>query len=147
MSEVGHNHQSDSMTAEVPHNAVPGRRVHAGRLRALLLDPTRRAALDRIVRLASQALRAPLVIVGVPEFRRIQIVSGLGVPDPWRSLGYMPLEAAFCRYVTSTGDVFMVEHTARHPIASSVPRMENYRRLANCAERSHATRGINMNVS
>src|SRR5919109_3009837 len=109
------------MTADVPHNAVPTRRVHTGRLRALLLDPTRRAALDRIVRLAAQALRAPFAIVGVPEFRRIQIVSGVGVPEPWRSLGYMPLEATFCRYVMSAGDVFLVEDAARHPIASAVP--------------------------
>src|SRR5919109_309842 len=109
------------MTAEVPHNAVPGRRIHTGRLRALLLDPTRRATLDRIVRLAAQALHAPFVIVGVPEFRRVQIVSGVGVPEPWRSLGYMPLEATFCRHVIASGDVFTVEDAARHPIASAVP--------------------------
>ena len=120
------------MTAEVPHNAVPGRRIHTGRLRALLLDPTRRATLDRIVRLAAQALHAPFVIVGVPEFRRVQIVSGVGVPEPWRSLGYMPLEATFCRHVIASGDVFTVEDAARHPIASAVPRLENFPRVAYC---------------
>jgi diguanylate cyclase (GGDEF)-like protein/PAS domain S-box-containing protein len=131
-SEEGYTEPPESMTAEVPHSAVPARRVHTGRLRALLLDPTRRAALDRIVRLAAQALRAPLVIVGVPEFRRIQIVSGVGVPEPWRSLGYMPLEATFCRFVMSSGDVFTVEDAARHPIASGVPRLENFPRVAYC---------------
>jgi diguanylate cyclase (GGDEF)-like protein/PAS domain S-box-containing protein len=122
----------DSMTDDVPHGAVHPRRINTGRLRALLLDPTRRASLDRVVRLASQALRAPFVIVGVPEFRRLQIVSGLGVPEPWRSLGYMPLEATFCRHVLAVGEVFTVEDAARHPIASAVPRLENFPRVAYC---------------
>ena len=50
----------------------------------MLLDPTGREARDRIVRLAVVALRAPCALLGVPEFGRLQLASGLGIPEPWR---------------------------------------------------------------
>ena len=84
------------------------------------------------MRLAVVALRVPCALLGVPEFNRLQIVSGLGVPEPWRSLGHLPLDATLCRQVFLSAEPFVVDDSARHSIAVAVPRLENFPRIAYC---------------
>jgi diguanylate cyclase (GGDEF)-like protein/PAS domain S-box-containing protein len=99
---------------------------------ALLLDTTARDLFDRLARLAALAMRAPVAMLTAPQDERLVVISQVGVPEPWASAGYLPAEATFCRHVIAGADVFAVEDAARHPLAFSVGRLENFPRVAYC---------------
>jgi diguanylate cyclase (GGDEF)-like protein/PAS domain S-box-containing protein len=87
---------------------------------------------DRLVRLAGLALRAPAAMLGLAAHDRLRLVSEQGVPEPWKSEGYLPLQATFCRHVLQAADTFAVDDAARHPLGYSVGRLENFPRIAYC---------------
>jgi diguanylate cyclase (GGDEF)-like protein/PAS domain S-box-containing protein len=105
--------------------------VDAAQARALLGDSGGRGVLDRLVRLASLALRAPVATLGVADGERLVLASQLGVPEPWRSAGHLPLQATFCRLVLLTADALAVEDVGHHPLGSDV-RLENFHRVSYC---------------
>jgi diguanylate cyclase (GGDEF)-like protein/PAS domain S-box-containing protein len=105
--------------------------------RPVVLDPGARELFDRLARLAGLALRAPVAMVGFPEGEHLTLVGSVGVPQPWLDAGHLPLDATFCKYVLQTGDAFVVEDAARHALAFSVPRLDNFRRVAYCGVPIH----------
>jgi diguanylate cyclase (GGDEF)-like protein/PAS domain S-box-containing protein len=106
--------------------------VDATKARTLLLNGAERDVFDRTVRLASVALRAPVATLGVADGERLILARQLGVPEPWRAAGQLPLEATYCRHILLAGEGFAVEDVARHPLGYSVSRLENFPRVAYC---------------
>jgi diguanylate cyclase (GGDEF)-like protein/PAS domain S-box-containing protein len=100
--------------------------------RALLLQPPVRDAFDRAVRLAALALRAPVATLGVADDERLLLVGQLGVPEPWRSAGALPLHATVCRHVLHTAAACAVDDIARDPPDHAIPHLENFPRAAYC---------------
>jgi signal transduction histidine kinase len=93
------------------------------RLRVLrateLLDSPLEAAFDRLTRLASSLLRAPVALVSLVDERRQFFKSAHGLAEPWASRRETPLSHSFCQHVTGTRVPLVVEDAARHPLLSS----------------------------
>lgn len=87
---------------------------------------------NRLIRLASLGLRAPVAVIGVVDGDRLVLAGHNGVPEPWSSSRELPLSASFCRFVTEVGDVLVVDDAARHALAFAVPRLEGFSRVAYC---------------
>src|SRR5688572_6017417 len=105
------------MMPEIQSLMTAGRsRLSAENARMLLADPATREVLDRVARLASLALRAPVAIVGVVDHERLRIASEVGLPEPWRGARHLPLGATFCRHVALSGEPFVVDDAARHAV-------------------------------
>jgi PAS domain S-box-containing protein len=82
---------------------VRGRVDDPVRLQALratgLLDADSATTLDRLTRLASRLVQAPVALVSLVDVDRQVFVSAVGVQEPWASRGQTPLTHSFCQYV------------------------------------------------
>ncbi len=83
-----------------------------GRLEALrltgLMDSPCEPSFDRLTRLASRLLRAPVVLVSLVDPCRQFFKSSVGLPEPWASLRQTPLSHSFCQYVVGSGRPLVV---------------------------------------
>jgi len=99
-----------------------------GRLAALhdsaLLDSPREEEFDRLARLASRAVNAPVALVSAVDRDRQFFKSCLGLPEPWMTRRETPLSHSFCQHVVA----------AREPMLISDARKED-RLLDNMAIR------------
>ncbi len=91
-----------------------------GRLTALrrlgLLDATADEAFDRLTRLATRLLHAPVSLVSLVEGDRQVFKSCVGLPEPWTSRRETPLTHSFCQHVVASGDPLIIEDARRHPL-------------------------------
>jgi len=110
----------------------PRSRLDASTARALLTDAAAGEVLERVARLTALALRAPVAVLGMVDGDRLLVASEVGLPEPWRGARQLPLAATFCRHVAEAGDAFVVDDAARHPVAYSVARLENFARASYC---------------
>jgi diguanylate cyclase (GGDEF)-like protein/PAS domain S-box-containing protein len=124
--------QADARTGVSIHNVKRGRDGTADSARSALLEGAAHDLADRLTRLAGLGLRAPVATVGVREGEHLVLVGQAGVPAPWSDDGHLPLASSFCRFVFEMGDVFVVDDTARHALAFSVPRLPGFARVAYC---------------
>jgi PAS domain S-box-containing protein len=73
------------------------------RLQALratgLLDADSATSLDRLTRLATRLVQAPVALVSLVDADRQVFVSSVGLDEPWASRGQTPLSHSFCQYV------------------------------------------------
>jgi diguanylate cyclase (GGDEF)-like protein/PAS domain S-box-containing protein len=86
-----------------------GRPLSAGRARALLAGAVARDALDRLVRLASLALRAPAAVLVAVREEGLVLASQAGSPEPWPSARDLLLQATSGEPVSLAGEPFVVE--------------------------------------
>ncbi len=112
--------------------AGSGSDVPATRAVASLLGDGPDEALDRIVRLASLALRTPLAVLAIIEDGRLRVKSQVGMPEPWSSDTGVPLPHAILRHVLATTKPFVVEDMTRHPLMRDMVLSEEWRRAAYC---------------
>ncbi|HST59917.1 MAG TPA: GAF domain-containing sensor histidine kinase [Longimicrobium sp.] len=112
-----------SDTAEsVLHNAE-----RLSRLRATgLLDAPAEAAFDRLTRLASRLLKAPLSTVTLVDSDRQFYMSCAGVPEPLATTRETPLEFSFCKHTVVLGRPLIVPDTRAHPVVSGNPAIEQF---------------------
>jgi hypothetical protein len=78
------------------HLADPAR-LAALRAVALLDTPTEEA-FDRLARLASDFVSAPIAVVTLADANRQFFKSCLGLPEPWLSMRETPLTHSFCQH-------------------------------------------------
>lgn len=64
-----------------------------------LLDTEPEAAFDRLTRLASRVLQAPVALISLADESRQFFKSAVGLPEPWASLRQAPLSHSFCQLV------------------------------------------------
>ena len=87
------------------------------RLRELgLLDETFDAALDRITRLASKILNAPVSLLSLVEPTRQYFKSYVGLGEPWATQRETPLTHSFCQHVVTSGQPLIVNNAPEHEV-------------------------------
>ncbi|MBW3570663.1 MAG: GAF domain-containing sensor histidine kinase [Gemmatimonadetes bacterium] len=97
------------------------------RLRATgLLDAPTEEAFDRLTRLASRLLNAPLSTVTLVDSDRQFYMSCAGVPEPLATTRSTPLEFSFCKHTVVLGRPLVVPDTRVHPDVSDNPAIEKF---------------------
>jgi signal transduction histidine kinase len=106
----------------VLHNAS-----RLSRLRATgLLDAPAEEAFDRLTRLASRLLNAPLSTVTLVDADRQFYVSCVGIPEPLATTRSTPLEFSFCKHTVVLGRPLIVPDTRVHPDVRDNPAIEQF---------------------
>jgi signal transduction histidine kinase len=106
----------------VLHNAE-----RLSRLRATgLLDAPAEEAFDRLTRLASRLLNAPLSTVTLVDADRQFYMSCAGVPEPLATTRETPLEFSFCKHTVVLGRPLIVPDTRGHPDVRDNPAIEQF---------------------
>ncbi|CAN5836396.1 GAF domain-containing sensor histidine kinase [soil metagenome] len=101
------------------------------RLRATaLLDSPTEQAFDRLARLASKLLEAPLSTVTLIDVDRQFYMSCVGLPEPLASVRETPLEMSFCKHTVVLGKPLIIPDTRGHPIVGENPAIEGFGVLA-----------------
>jgi PAS domain S-box-containing protein len=97
--------QKVAMADNDPRLRVVGRVDDPVRLQALratgLLDADEATPLDRLTRLATRLVKAPVALVSLVDSDRQVFVSAVGLEEPWASRGQTPLTHSFCQYVVT----------------------------------------------
>src|SRR5687767_12153776 len=92
----------------------------AARLEALrqtgLLDSSPEPSFDRLTRLSSKFLNAPVALVSLVDAHRQFFKSSLGLPEPWASRRETPLSHSFCQHVVTSREPLVIEDARVHPL-------------------------------
>lgn len=94
--------------------------------RTLRAGPSSDEALDRLTRLASHILDAPVALVSVIDDERHHFRSDVGLPEPEASTGGRPLAEAFCHYTVALGHPLVIEDASAHPLVRDNPATEEF---------------------
>jgi signal transduction histidine kinase len=98
-----------------------------GQLRATsLLDAPTEEAFDRLTRLASKLLRAPLSTVTLVDDERQFYMSCTGFPEPIATLRQTPLEFSFCRHTVVIGEPLIIPDVRGHPLVGDNPAISEF---------------------
>lgn len=81
-----------------------------------LLDSPPEAAFDRLTRLASKILRAPVSLVSLVDDHRQYFKSGYGLQEPYTTIRETPLSHSFCQHVVGTHEPLIISDARRHPL-------------------------------
>ena len=95
-----------------------------------LLDSPPEEAFDRLTRLASRLLGAPVALVTLLGEDRVFFKSAIGLPEPWATRRGTPISYSFCRHVVATGEPLVVEDARRHPLVRGNPAVRELRWIA-----------------
>jgi hypothetical protein len=91
-----------------------------GRLDALratgLLDSDVSPEFDRLARLASHVLNAPVALVSLVDADRQFFKACLGLPEPWASRRESPLTHSFCQHAVASREALIVQDAREHPL-------------------------------
>ncbi len=100
------------------------------RLRALretaLLDAPTEEAFDRLTRLASKLLQAPLSTVTLVDDERQFYMSCTGFPEPLATTRQTPLEFSFCRHTVVLGKPLIISDVRNHPLVGDNPAISQF---------------------
>jgi len=83
--------------------------------RTALLDTPAEETFDRITRLTSRALRAPVTLLSLVDAERQFFKSSVGLPRPWASRREIPVSHSLCQHVVVTGSELRVEDSRSDP--------------------------------
>jgi signal transduction histidine kinase len=81
-----------------------------------LLDTPAEAAFDRLTRLASRLLRAPVALVSLVDADRQFFKSCVGLPEPWASARQTPLSHSFCQHAVELRAPLVIADAREHPL-------------------------------
>ncbi len=84
-----------------------------------LLDSKAEEAFDRLTRLASRLLKAPVSLVSLVTSQRQFFKSAIGLPDPWASQRESPLSHSFCKHVVQSRKPLIVANAPNHPLVGT----------------------------
>lgn len=100
---------SAARTSTLSSSLIPG-------VVARLLEDGPEEAFDRLTRLASMALHAPIAVVALIANARLLVKSGIGLPEPWSEQPGSPLPHAMFRHALATSKPFVVSDIRAHPL-------------------------------
>ena len=100
--------------SEVPEGVRDPRRLEA-LAEARLLDTPAEEAFDRLTRLATALLHAPVALVSLVDADRQFFKSAQGLAEPWATLRQTPLSHSFCQHVVGTGEALVVRDAREDP--------------------------------
>ncbi len=81
-----------------------------------LLDSPPEPAFDRLTRLASTVLKAPVALVSLVDDHRQFFKSGIGLGEPWASARQTPLTHSLCQHIIASGEPLVVADARVVPI-------------------------------
>jgi signal transduction histidine kinase len=81
-----------------------------------LLDSPPEEAFDRLTRLASTILDAPVALVSLVDNKRQFFKSQVGLPDPLAAQRGTPLSHSFCQHVVASATPLIVADARQHPL-------------------------------
>ncbi len=81
-----------------------------------LVDSPAEEVFDRLTRLASRLIPAPVSLVSIVDAERQFFKSLVGLKEPWASLRQTPLTHSFCQHVVVSGEPLIVEDAREHPL-------------------------------
>jgi signal transduction histidine kinase len=81
-----------------------------------LLDSPPEEAFDRLTRLASTILNAPVALVSLVDNKRQFFKSQIGLPDPLAAQRGTPLSHSFCQHVVASATPLIVADARQHPL-------------------------------
>lgn len=84
--------------------------------RTMLLDMPAEAAFDRLTRLATTILNAPVALVSLVDEDRQLFKNCIGLPEPWTSQRETPLLHSFCQHTIASHEPLLIEDTRIHPL-------------------------------
>lgn len=79
----------------------------------LLLDTPTEQTFDRLTRLASRLVNAPVSLVSLVDGDRQWFKSAVGLPEPWASERQTPLSHSFCQHVVNSQSPLVVDDARR----------------------------------
>ena len=91
-----------------------------------LLDSPREEAFDRLTRLASSVLQAPVALVSLVDVDRQFFKSCVGLPEPASSTRSTPLEYSFCQHAIASGEPLVVTDAREHPLVRGNPAIREF---------------------
>lgn len=95
------------------------------RLKALrgldLLNSTPEENFDRVSRLASRLLDAPIAMFSVVSDQQQYFKSSTGLPEPLAREGGTKLDRSFCKHVVMTGEPLVINDAKQHPFVCDNP--------------------------
>lgn len=119
------NLESDELRAR--ENAVLRNPERLAQLRATsLLDAPTEEAFDRLTRLATKLLDAPLSTVTLVDDERQFYMSCTGFPEPLATIRQTPLEFSFCRHTVVLGKPLVIPDVRGHPLVGDNPAIAEF---------------------
>ncbi len=82
--------------------------------------------LDRLTRLASASLHAPMALISLADGERQVIKSSLGLPEPWGSRRDAPLTCSFGRHVLASGELLLIPDVRHHRLTPGSPIVREF---------------------
>ncbi|WP_406697435.1 PAS domain S-box protein [Singulisphaera sp. Ch08] len=79
-----------------------------------LLDSQPEPSFDRLTRLASRFLNAPVTLISLVDEHRQYFKSCVGLPEPWVSARETPLSHSFCRHVVASREPLRIADARTH---------------------------------
>lgn len=98
--------------------------------RTALLDSAAEEAFDRLTRLATSILRAPIGLVTLVEQDRQFFKSFVGLPEPWASLRQTPMSYSFCQHTVASCSPLIVSDARYHPLVADSPAIRDLNVIA-----------------
>ncbi|MEO0054366.1 MAG: hypothetical protein RLZZ50_313, partial [Verrucomicrobiota bacterium] len=86
-----------------------------------LLDTEAEETFDRVSRLASHLLSAPIVLLSMVDDRRQFFKSAIGLSEPYATTRETPLSHSFCQHVVVSGAPLVVGDARVHPLVCDNP--------------------------
>ncbi len=81
-----------------------------------LVDSDVTPSFDRLARLASHVLHAPVALVSLVDRDRQFFKSCIGMPEPWGSQRGSPLSHSFCQHAVASREPLIVTDSREHPV-------------------------------
>ncbi len=81
----------------------------------MLLDSAPEEAFDRLTRLATMTVHAPVSLVSLVDKNRQFFKSCIGLNEPWSSARETPLSHSFCQYVVASREPLIINDARQHP--------------------------------
>ena len=90
-----------------------------------LLDTDAEAPFDRLTRLSSRLLGAPVALISLVDDHRQFFKSAVGLAEPWASRRETPLSHSFCQHVVRNAEPLVVSDARRHPLLRDNPAIRD----------------------
>lgn len=100
--------------------------------RSRLLDTPPEEAFDRLTRMASRLLEAPVALVSLVDDQRQFFKSAVGLSGDIAESRATPLSHSYCQHVVRTGATLVVDDARQHPLLHDNPAIADANAISYC---------------
>jgi GAF domain-containing protein len=95
-----------------------------------LLDTPAEEPFDRLTRLATRMLKAPVALVSLVDRDRQFFKSSVGLTEPWRSRRETPLTHSFCKHAVALNEPLVIPDARKDPTYRDNPAVHELKIIA-----------------